>query len=93
MTTPVQGHASTELRKGALGVGFIVFFVISAAGPLTAVAGGMPIGFLLGNGAGLPSRLLFVIALRLMFSPGTTRSNSPNRKWRFSFPEKSFRNG
>ena len=72
MTTPVQGRASTDLRKGALGVGFIVFFVISAAGPLTAVAGGMPIGFLLGNGAGLPSLLLIVIAILLIFSAGYT---------------------
>ncbi|PWC36013.1 APC family permease [Azospirillum sp. TSO35-2] len=73
MTAPVQGPASSnDLRKGALGVGFIVFFVISAAGPLAAVAGGMPIGFMLGNGAGLPSLLLIVIAILLVFSAGYT---------------------
>lgn len=73
MTTSVQGRASNnELRKGALGVGFIVFFVISAAGPLAAIAGGLPIGMMLGNGPGTPSLLLAVIGILLMFSAGYT---------------------
>lgn len=73
MTQSVQGSASTNtLKKGALGVGFIVFFVISAAGPLAAIAGGLPIGMMLGNGAGTPALLLIVIGILLMFSAGYT---------------------
>lgn len=53
-----QEHTQGELRKGALGLGFIIFFVVSAAGPLAAVSGGLPIGMLLGNGAGIPFLIL-----------------------------------
>ena len=42
------------LRKDALGVPQIVFFVIAAAAPLTAVVGVTPAAFMLGNGPGVP---------------------------------------
>jgi len=60
------------LRKNALGVGFIIFFVISAASPLSVLAGGFPIGIMLGNGAGTPALLLAILALLLIFSVGYT---------------------
>lgn len=63
---------STTLRKNALGVGFIIFFVISAASPLSVLAGGFPIGIMLGNGAGTPVLLLAILALLLAFSVGYT---------------------
>jgi len=63
---------STELRQGALGLGFIIFFVISAAGPLVAIAGGFPIGIMLGNGAGTPALLIATVAILLVFSAGYT---------------------
>ncbi|WP_028696291.1 APC family permease [Pseudomonas cremoricolorata] len=64
--------ASTELRRGALSVGFIIFFVISAASPLSVLAGGFPIGIMLGNGAGTPALLLLALAVLLTFAVGYT---------------------
>ncbi|MFX5817286.1 hypothetical protein ABTE26_20535, partial [Acinetobacter baumannii] len=46
------------LRTNALGVGFIIFFVVSAASPLSVIAGGFPIGIMLGNGPGTPALLV-----------------------------------
>jgi len=63
---------SNGLRQGTLGVWFIVFFVVSAAGPLTVIAGGLPMGMMLGNGAGLPFMLILVIIVLLLFSVGYT---------------------
>ncbi len=62
--------AANQLRKGALGVGAVTFFVISAAGPLVAVAGGVPIGMLLGNGPGIPGTYLITVLLLLLFAVG-----------------------
>ncbi|MDQ2820570.1 MAG: APC family permease [Pseudomonadota bacterium] len=63
---------STELRRGSLGVGLIVLLVISAASPLSVVAGGFPIGIMLGNGAGTPALVLVALALLLAFAAGYT---------------------
>jgi len=72
MNVIAEPASSTELRKGALGLGFIVFFVISAAGPLVAIAGGFPLGIMLGNGAGTPALLIATVAILLMFASGYT---------------------
>jgi len=72
MNTTAPPAKSTALRKNALGVGFIIFFVISAASPLSVLAGGFPIGIMLGNGAGTPALLLGILALLLTFSVGYT---------------------
>ncbi|MFL6535856.1 MAG: APC family permease [Pseudomonas sp.] len=64
--------SSTELKRGALGVGFIIFFVISAASPLSVIAGGFPIGIMLGNGAGTPALLVLALLVLLAFSAGYT---------------------
>lgn len=66
------GAGSGRLRRDALGVVAITFFVVSAAAPLTAVAGGFPIAMLLGNGAGVPAATLVVMAILLVFSVGYT---------------------
>ncbi|WFF41336.1 APC family permease [Salinicola endophyticus] len=68
----VTSSPTTELRRGALGVGFIIFFVVSAASPFSVLAGGFPIGIMLGNGAGTPSLILMVLAILLLFSVGYT---------------------
>jgi hypothetical protein len=47
-------RAADTLRKNALGAPHIVFFVIAAAAPLTAVVGVTPAAFQLGNGPGVP---------------------------------------
>lgn len=64
-TAPVN-----RLRKNSLGVGAVTFMVISAAAPLTAVAGGTPLGMLMGNGAGMAGTYLIVTLLLLLFAVG-----------------------
>lgn len=59
-----------QLRKNSLGVAAITFLVVSAAAPLTAVAGGVPLSMLLGNGAGIPLAFLLVTVILLLFSVG-----------------------
>jgi len=61
-----------QLRRGSLGVLAVSFFVISAAAPLTAMAGGAPVAMLLGNGAGIPAAYVVVSLLLLIFSVGYT---------------------
>jgi amino acid transporter len=60
------------LRKNVLGVPHIVFFVVAAAAPLTAVVGVTPAAFILGNGPGVPLTFLLVGVLYLLFSAGFT---------------------
>src|SRR5262252_5659039 len=67
-----SGGQTDRLRKDALGVAAVTFFVVSAAAPLTAVAGGYPIAMLLGNGVGVPAATLLVMILLLIFSVGYT---------------------
>jgi len=64
------------LRKDALGVSQIVFFVVAAAAPLTAVVGVTPAAFMLGNGPGVPLTFLLVGLLYLLFSAGFTAMSS-----------------
>lgn len=56
--------------QGSLGVGAIVFMVVAAAGPLTVVGGGAPVGILLGNGAGYPVLFLVLGVVLMLFSVG-----------------------
>jgi amino acid transporter len=63
---------STELRRGSLSAAFITLLVISAASPLSVVAGGFPIGIMLGNGAGTPALVISALLLLLMFAAGYT---------------------
>src|SRR3954451_10900646 len=63
---------SHQLRRGTLGVLGVAFFVISAAAPLTAMAGGAPVAMLLGNGPGIPAAYVVVALLLLIFSVGYT---------------------
>ena len=59
-----------KLRSNRLGVLAVAFFVISAAAPLTGMAGGAPVAMLLGNGAGVPATYLVVTVLMLVFAVG-----------------------
>ena len=61
---------ANQLRRNALGVGAVAFMIISAAAPLTGAAGALPLGMLLGNGAGLPLTFILVTALMLVFAVG-----------------------
>ncbi|GAB91288.1 APC family permease [Gordonia rhizosphera] len=61
-----------QLRRGSLGVFGVTFFVISAAAPLTAMAGGAPVAMLLGNGPGVPGAYLLTAITLLVFAVGYT---------------------
>ncbi|MES1152765.1 MAG: APC family permease [Dongia sp.] len=66
------GRQTDRLRRDALGVAAVTFFVVSAAAPLTAVAGGYPIAMLFGNGTGVPAAVVIVTLILLLFSVGYT---------------------
>ncbi|MGW1024396.1 APC family permease [Streptomyces sp. NPDC002577] len=63
------GHR-TDLRRGAVGVAGIVFFVLSAQAPLTGVAGTLPVPLGLGNGGGAPAAYLLVGVMVGLFAVG-----------------------
>ncbi|RKD40515.1 MULTISPECIES: APC family permease [unclassified Rhizobium] len=66
----MSGVGSNQLRKNSLGLIAVTFMVISAAAPLTGVAGAMPLAFMLGNGAGIPATFIFVTLVMLAFAVG-----------------------
>ena len=67
-----RGAGQNRLREGAVGVGAVTFFVVSAAGPLVAIAGGFPLAMLFGDGPGMPAMLLACTAILLVFAAGYT---------------------
>jgi amino acid transporter len=69
MVDVTQGGAN-QLRKNSLGLIAVTFMVISAAAPLTGVAGAMPLAFLLGNGTGVPATFILMTLIMLAFSAG-----------------------
>ena len=62
----------SQLKRDTIGVSHIVFFVVAAAAPLTAVVGVSPATFAFGNGAGVPGTFLLVGGLYLVFAVGFT---------------------
>ena len=66
----VPSGGANQLRKNSLGVGAVTFLVVSAAAPLTAVAGGVPLSMMLGNGPGIPLTFAFVTTVLLLFAIG-----------------------
>jgi amino acid transporter len=71
-TSDIARRDSQQLRNGRLGVFAVAFFVISAAAPLTAMAGGAPVAMLLGNGPGIPAAYVVVSLILLIFAVGYT---------------------
>ena len=59
-----------RLRRNSLGLVAVTFMVISAAAPLTGVAGAMPLAFLLGNGTGIPLTFILLTLIMLAFAAG-----------------------
>lgn len=59
----------TTLRR-SLSTTKIVFLVVAAAAPLTAMVGTVPLGFAIGNGAGVPVTFAFAGLTLLCFSVG-----------------------
>lgn len=68
--TDTTGLGTNQLKKNSLGLVAVTFMVISAAAPLTGVAGAMPIAFLLGNGTGIPATFILLTLVMLCFSAG-----------------------
>ncbi|MDA5282000.1 APC family permease [Streptomyces sp. Isolate_45] len=73
--TPAPGPpptaAGSALRRGALGTADISFFVVSAAAPLTVMAGVAPVAILLG-GIGAPAGYLLAGLTLTVFAVGFT---------------------
>lgn len=69
-------HQGGNLRRNALGIRHIVFFVVAAAAPLAVVVGVTPYAFAFGNGSGVPLTFLIVGALYLLFAVGYTAMSS-----------------
>ena len=65
-----SASGANTLRKNSLGLIAVTFMVISAAAPLTGVAGAVPIAFLLGNGTGVPLTFLILTLIMLAFAAG-----------------------
>lgn len=61
-----------RLARNSIGLLHIVFFVVAAAAPLTAVVGATPVAFAFGNGAGVPGAFVLAGSLYLLFSVGFT---------------------
>ena len=66
------GDGTHQLRRGSLGVFGVAFFVVSAAAPLTAMAGGAPTAIAFSNGMGVPAAYVLVVLMLLVFSVGYT---------------------
>jgi len=65
----ISSDAPGQLKKGSLGVGDIVFFVVAAAAPLGATLANAPIVYSLG-GRGAPGLYLLASILLLFFAVG-----------------------
>lgn len=68
--TDVNTSGANTLRKNSLGLVAVTFMVVSAAAPLTGVAGAMPLAFLLGNGSGVPLTFALLTLVMLAFAVG-----------------------
>lgn len=71
-TSTTSTREQHQLQRGSLGVFGVTFFVISAAAPLTAMAGGAPVAMLLGNGPGVPGAYIVAVLTLLVFAVGYT---------------------
>ena len=70
MTAPGASRVSTALARDRLGAAAVVFFVLSAAAPLTVVAGVVSTGFAVTGVTGLPVAFLAIAAVLAVFSVG-----------------------
>ncbi|MFD9661536.1 APC family permease [Rhodococcus sp. NPDC059968] len=75
MSDTTTGSGAGKLR-GSIGVVGIVFLVIAAAAPLTAIGGALPVMIAIGNGAGAPSAYLIAALVLLVFSVGYAAMSS-----------------
>ncbi|KAB1946793.1 APC family permease [Brevibacterium linens] len=71
LTTKAQRSQDTTLAAGKLGTWDIVFFVISAAAPLTVIVSGAITSFRMG-GIGAPGAIVFCAMILIFFALGFT---------------------
>ena len=69
-TSTPERTDNRQLKRGAIGVVGILFFVLSAQAPLTGIGGALPLAVGLGNGAGAPAAYLVVGAIIAIFAVG-----------------------
>ena len=69
-TAPAPTADRGHTRRGSIGVAGIVFLVVAAAAPLTAIGGALPVMLAIGNGPGVPMAFLVVAVVLLVFSVG-----------------------
>lgn len=65
-----SGQARHSLKKNSIGLSLLVFMVISAASPLTGIAGAIPIAMLLGNGPGIPGTFVLMAIIMAIWAVG-----------------------
>ncbi|MCQ9180394.1 APC family permease [Streptomyces sp. IBSBF 2953] len=68
--TAAGASTAGRLKPNSLGVLGILFFVLSAQAPLTAIAGAVPLSVALGNGPGTPAAYVAAGVVTLLFSVG-----------------------
>lgn len=66
---PASGTGSPALKRNAIGVPGIVFFVVAAAAPLAAALGASPMGFM-ALGAGAPGAYVIAGLVLILFAVG-----------------------
>ena len=64
--------SAPALKKNAIGMWQIVFFVIAAAAPLTGMLGIIPVAIRLGNGAGVPGAFVAAGLARMVVGVGVS---------------------
>ena len=62
----------SRLQQNSIGLLHIIFFVVAAAAPMTAVVGATPPAFAFGNGAGVAGAFILAGLLYTIFSVGYT---------------------
>jgi amino acid transporter len=67
---PPTGDGTGQGLRGSIGVVGIVFLVVAAAAPLTAIGGALPVMLAIGNGAGNPMAYVVAAVVLLLFSVG-----------------------
>ncbi|WP_326559630.1 APC family permease [Micromonospora sp. NBC_01796] len=70
LATSRPSNVSSALASGRLGIPSVVFFVLSAAAPLTVVAGVVTTGFAVTGVTGIPLAFLLIGAVLALFSVG-----------------------
>ncbi|MCD2190554.1 APC family permease [Actinomycetospora soli] len=69
-SSPTTTGAPRTGLRGHIGVPGIVFMVVAAAAPLTAIAGALPVMLATSNGPGVPLAFVVVAVVLLVFSVG-----------------------